>query len=736
MPAKSGASPHIRILEAASAVRTLPVSLLRGGLLIGVASGALIGVALAQAPSTDPTCADPAIAGDAALCESPSTPHRLDPVLVISRTDETAIDSLSSVSRVGQETLVRRMPTTVNDVLFGVPGVSVQTDARRAGSAVNIRGLQEFGRVQVIVDGARQNFSRSGHGTSAMVFVDPNLLESVEVVRGPVANTYGSGAIGGVMMFNTRTADSFLEPEERTAAMTSFSYDTNARGFTTSAIAAARITDRLSVIGNVAWRDFNNYADGNGRNVAGTSFDTRSGLLKATVTPTDFSRLDLGWTGNRNAWEESSGTSEVVSLQNTVTAQFALDPVDLQWLDLHVNASVNLVDLASTTRVDRNQYSSQTGAAITIPAGSRTTYDLTTTGLDVWNTSRFDIASTFHELTYGADWVFDNITTRSPEGGSDVYTPSGERAVWGVYVQHKLTYDWLDVIGALRFDAYRLHSQTASSSGERVSPRLTVGVSPFADGMLAGLRLYGTYAEGYRSPSITETLMSGLHPQGVVFPFLPNPNLRPETARTTELGVNYGLDGLSDPADSLRVKAAFFDNRISDYIGLRTLSAFTPGNGCTFTPGPGRIPTCRQYDNFASAEIRGFELEAVYDRPGWFAGLTMSLIDGKTVERGVGTPLNTVPSAQITGQGGLRFFDGRMTVGGEVQFNRSPRGVNMADYGITNLFASYQLFDNVMLNMRIDNLFDVRYANPLNVSTTSTVFEPGFNARLGVSIRW
>ena len=90
----------------------------------------------------------------------------------------------------------------------------------------------------------------------------------------------------------------------------------------------------------------------------------------------------------------------------------------------------------------------------------------------------------------------------------------------------------------------RARQRVGETSGDRLSPRITVGVSPFRPGPLEGLQLYGTYAEGYRSPSVTETLISGLHPAGVTFPFLPNPDLKPETGKTWEFGVNYSPDGV------------------------------------------------------------------------------------------------------------------------------------------------------------------------------------------------
>src|SRR5690606_11032338 len=139
------------------------------------------------------------------------------------------------------------------------------------------------------------NFSRSGHGTSQMFFVDPNLLESVEVVRGPVANTYGSGAIGGVVMYNTKTADTFLRPSEQYALETTLSFDSNATGITSSTTGAVRLTENFDVLGNIVFRDFGQYTDGDGNAVDGTDFNAISGLLKATVRPTENSELNLAW---------------------------------------------------------------------------------------------------------------------------------------------------------------------------------------------------------------------------------------------------------------------------------------------------------------------------------------------------------------------------------------------------------------------------------------------------------
>ncbi|MER8472148.1 TonB-dependent receptor [Mesorhizobium sp. M1328] len=166
-----------------------------------------------------------------------------------------------------------------------------------------------------------------------------------------------------------------------------------------------------------------------------------------------------------------------------------------------------------------------------------------------------------------------------------------------------------------------------------------------------------------------------------------------------------------------------------------TLSAFDPTSGCPFGPG---IPICFQYQNFAKAKIHGFEMEGVYDAAWGFAGLSASFTDGHTISyEGERADLVTVPSSQVTGQLGFRFLEDRLTIGGEVQYNGKPQGNAVAkDYTLVNAFASYQASDNFKVDFRADNLFDVKYANPLNASTTSVVYEPGVTLKLAATMRF
>jgi hemoglobin/transferrin/lactoferrin receptor protein len=83
--------------------------------------------------------------------------------------------------------------------------VFVQKSQAGGGSPV-VRGF-EANKVLIVVDGVRMNNAifRGGH-LQNVLRVDQNILERVEVVKGPSSVHYGSDALGGVIHFRTKEA--------------------------------------------------------------------------------------------------------------------------------------------------------------------------------------------------------------------------------------------------------------------------------------------------------------------------------------------------------------------------------------------------------------------------------------------------------------------------------------------------------------------------------------------------
>src|SRR5690606_27632229 len=128
-------------------------------------------------------------------------------------------------------------------------------------------------RGNVLVDGARQNFQRSGHSANGVFYIEPEMIKRVDITRGPTATIYGSGAIGGVAAFETLDADDILKPGEYAAVQSKTSYGTNGNEKLASGTTAVRVGN-FDILGqfNGRWND--DYEDGSGKDVPGSNDET------------------------------------------------------------------------------------------------------------------------------------------------------------------------------------------------------------------------------------------------------------------------------------------------------------------------------------------------------------------------------------------------------------------------------------------------------------------------------
>lgn len=113
--------------------------------------------------------------------------------------------SIESTPGAGTATLTAteigsRAPANLVQALENVAGISQVSEGQAAVPAV--RGLAR-GRTLILIDGARVSSERRA-GPSA-TFLDPDVIEGVEVARGPGSVAYGSDAFGGVISVRTRS---------------------------------------------------------------------------------------------------------------------------------------------------------------------------------------------------------------------------------------------------------------------------------------------------------------------------------------------------------------------------------------------------------------------------------------------------------------------------------------------------------------------------------------------------
>jgi len=656
----------------------------------------------------------------------------LDPITVIAtKTEEKAVDTLASVSVIRQQQLTELMPDNIPDVFMGTPNVWFQVRGDDPGAAINIRGLQDFGRVAVVIDGARQNFQRTGHNADGLFYLDPELIAGADVVRGPVANIYGSGAIGGVVSFRTKDVDDVLKPGEKYGIVAHGILGSNMFQNLSSLFGAVRVNENVEIFGGGTYRYQTDYRDGDGNIVKNTGQDIWTGIAKVTLRPAD--GHEVKFTGINYEANYKSGQDDETIYNNHVVNQIAA----ARWR--YSRPDDRVFDF------DGNVYWTRTVSDQTLlngalaAVGETRSFAIDTTGFDLANSSRFDTGPVQNTLTIGGDAFRDRVNT---EGFYTVYTPSGERTVAGAFVQLKSKYsNWLEVIGALRYDSYSLKGGDTETSGDRLSPKITVGITP-----ITAWTFYGTYAEGYRAPSVTETLVSGTHPPPAIFDFLPNPSLKPEVGKNKEFGVNVKYDSVFKTGDKIRAKFSVFRNDVEDYIELVAVPAGPAAGGIDCVP-PWFIPVCYQYQNIHAARLQGVEFEGNYDAGNWFAGLQASLVNGKNSD--TGEPLAKIPPAQVTTTLGGRFYDQKLTVALRWQWvaakNLNDIPGNLTDgyiyyptkaYNLVNLYVGYQVNENILAALSIENLLNQQYARYMDVypaTGTSPFPEPFYQP--GITIK-
>lgn len=584
------------------------------------------------------------------------------------------------------------------DRLFrGMAGITTQGGtAAEPEMAVNIRGLQDNGRVAVSIDGARQNFARAGHGANGTFALDTEMLRSVTVTRGPGA---AAGAIAGAVEFRTLTAADLIAEGESTGGEARLRYGSHADSPTVHAAWASRLGETADLTAALTRSDSGDYTAGDGRRVIARQ-DLVSGLLKA-------------------GWHLPSGHDLTLSARRMdrdyISGATASTPRDTDLrstglgLDHAWQSDGGLIDLTTNlyrSSTDILQHSLDSDLN---PTGAQRSYDTETTGIRSRNVSRFDTGALAHELTLTLEAFEDRVITVDP--GSESLTPSGRRSVWSLNAADRLLLGDTELTLGLSGDGYSLSSGGDGTSGQALSPRIAVA-QPLGD----SFSLHGALAQGYRPPSLNEALVDGSHPEPANFEVRPNPNLKGERAFSAEIGLGYDATDLFTANDSAHLRATVFRSDVDDYIGMERVGGVFNGY--------------YQYANIARVRIEGVELEAGYESDRHFLTLTAQRLRG--VDQDTGAELSRVAPDRLVLTAGLRDAAGgeygaRLTAVGA----KTSGEFQSASWQTLDLFLTRPVAANGSLSLAVNNLFDTLYTPHLETQPA-----PGRNLQAALTLRF
>ncbi len=660
------------------------------------------------------------------------------------------------IMTVGKKTIQFQNPQTSADLLASTGQVFVQK-SQLGGGSPKIRGFSA-NSVLLVVDGVRMNNAifRSGN-LQNVINIDPNALESSEVIFGPGSVIYGSDALGGVMDFHT------IDPKWSTDEIT----DVSANGLARYSTAANERTGHIDL--SVSQKQFTFF-----HSTSFTAFDDlRAGGKRSDGYVDEFERTFYV--------ERINGQDRLVSNDDVNIQKFSgynlFNTISKMKYRISPNSDVNYGFYYSTTsdipRYDNltetinatsdsldnaewfygpqkwqmhnlrfNFYETNTlfdQARLTLAyqkfeesRNDRRFGDdrlrIRTENLDMYSLSAdFDKEMSNSNLYYGIDFYYNDISSdglrrnietgeiteagsRYPDGGSDFTS----LAIYSSYVD-KLT-EQVTLNGGLRFNTIHLKGNTTDTTAQANNASeidLTNTALNGALGLAINLnsqnKISYNISTGFRSPNIDDV--------GKVFDIgnslvVPNADLKPEYSLSYELAYQRKTD-LSF------FKVVAFHSRLFDAI---VDGPFTLDGNSSVTIDDEILDVFAKV-NTGDAEIYGASIVYTAEvSDSWAFSKTISYTGGKDITND--EPLrHTTP---IFGRATLTYKKSKLRSEFYIEYNTDRDVDEIPDSEIIrkpylytdsgspgwytfNLKSSYQFNEHINLNAGVENILDKHY---------------------------
>jgi outer membrane receptor for ferrienterochelin and colicins len=603
----------------------------------------------------------------------------IDSVSGASSYNQKVTEAPSSITIVTADEIRQYGYRTLADVLRSVRGFYVTYD--RNYSFLGVRGFSRPGdynaRVLLLVDGHRLNDNIFGAALVGTEFpLDVDLVERVEIIRGPSSSLYGTSAFFAVINVITRRGDA-LGQLEATGSVGSL------------ATRKARVTyGHRAQSGVEVLLSASRYGSDGDRRIFFDEFnspDTNHGVAE-NADADQFSKLLSTVTYKHVTFQALYGSRE----KAIPTASFGTVFNDPRSRTLETQAFVDL------------QYNRSLAAGWQI--GSRVYYDRYAYDGDYvyessdasapggvlnrdfargnWWGSEFKLTKRVrpgHIVAAGAEYRNNFRQDQFNYDEAPYYQHLDDRRSstnWAVYLQDELLIHPRVLVNlGVRHDNYE-------TFGGTTNPRAGVIYSPLTRTTVKIL-----YGQAFRAPNAYELFW---HQEGVA---KSNPDLRPERNRTTELVVEQYV------GRHLRFAATGFHYGIKGLITQQTDAR----DGLLV------------YDNIEDIRAKGVEVE-VEGR--WSSGLRARL--GHTLEdtrnRGTGLGLTNSPRHLANANLIAPLFSRRLSTGLELQYvgaRQTIAGNEVAG----GMLANLTLFGDVIpgqldLSASVYNLFDRKYHDP------------------------
>lgn len=416
----------------------------------------------------------------AAPCHAQSSaPETFDPVQVTATLDEAHLsDTLAPVIVITRAEIARSQALDVADLLRFHAGLDV---ARSGGpgqaTSVFIRGA-ESNHTLVLVDGVRINPGTLGG--AALQHLSPELIERIEIVKGPRSTQWGSDAIGGVVHIITRRP-----PAGASASARVFGGAQETWGSSLAAAARGAAAEGALTLDQFATRGF----------PAQAATDEDTGHEREAASFAGAMALGGARLGARH-WQATGQTDYLDFALNRLDQDFRNSASALE-LAAPLGAGVD-GSLALTHAVDEARQNQSADYAITRRTGAE---------------SRLAWRGAAAATTLGAEAYREEADTLIFGSGFDVRTDA-----WAAFAQQTLDAGAHHGLVAARYSAHEAFGGHWTGNAE------------YGLDLWRGARAVLAAGTGFRAPDATDR-----------FGFGGRPDLQPEASRNLELGLRQAV---------------------------------------------------------------------------------------------------------------------------------------------------------------------------------------------------
>ena len=593
----------------------------------------------------------------AAVAQSPTTPPAtvaLDPIVVTAtRSPARLLDLVADVTVIGPDEIARDGLLGVVALLARQPGVEiVQNGGPGATAGVFLRGANAA-QTLVLVDGMR--IASASSGATALEAIPPDQIERIEILRGPASSLYGADAIGGVVQILTRRGGSGVH------ANASVSYGT----FETGAAAAGI---------------------GGGSDAAHGSLQLaarRSAGFNAIVNPGDF--YDPDRDGYRNASVSSHGELRFAA-DHTLSVDYFRSRLDNQFDAGDAFDDRTVTTLTSWQVASDDRFTASWKSRLSAGDGSDR------------SVSQFAFGR-FPFQTHQRQYAWQNDVTL-PAGA---VTVAVERREERVEANAGFAIDARDtnaVTGVYRIAAgdHAVQANVRHDDSSQFGGR-TTGALAWGYRFLPGWRVTASAGTAFKVPTFND----------LYFPGASNPDLRPETSRNIEAGMQASAE---QKGVRWQARVVAYRNRVRDLIVFGCDASFN----------------CRP-DNVARATLEGVTLAG--DAQGRDTALHASVDVQSPADADNGRLLPR--RARRHGAVSVAQAFGRVRVIGEVaassaRFDDAENLRRLGGYGVVNLTVEWTIDSRTTLFVRGENVFDRNYELAADFATGG--------ARVSGGVRW